>query len=138
MDGEEQGREGGRGAGSAGVGGAGGSAGQADEPQGQRVDRQGGQHMEDEIGQVESAGMIEAPDAIVRGQGEPSQGLVVPGVSGGEHPLESFGAETAERDVMDDVVVVVPIEEAGAQHGQKCREGHDGDDQRRDDPQRGQ
>ena len=85
--------------------------------------------VEYEGGQMIARG-VHAPERVIQAQGQPRHRDVVPHVDGGEHPPELGRAQAAIVRVAQEVVGVVPVEEAGAERGhegsQSAREDQDG------------
>jgi hypothetical protein len=90
--------------------------GQAQQARGHEVEEDGIEHVEGEAGGVVAEG-IHAPERVAEAGGQPAQGLVVAHVEGGEHPAQVRPGEAAEMGIVEEVGVVVPRDEIGAQRG---------------------
>ena len=121
VDGEEGGGQRGRPGsvrGSAGV-----EAAEQSEDQGEEGDGVGG--VEREAGEVVSAG-VEAEGGVLGLEEEPGEGLIGAEPEGACGPGELVRAEAAEGGVLEEVLVVVPVDEAVVECGEEGGEGEQG------------
>ena len=95
--------------------------GQTQQAHGQEVEEGGIEHVEGEAGGVVPEGM-HAPQRVLQAGGEPAQGLVVAHVEGGEHPAQVPPTQTAEMRIVQEIGVVIPGDEIGAQRGPERRQ----------------
>src|ERR1700676_3913960 len=77
--------------------------------QGQGIQDDGVEGIEDEAGEVVSPG-LEVPEDVLDFQDYPGQGLVDADEEGGPGPADLGPAEATERKVLEEVLVVVPVD----------------------------
>ena len=74
---------------------------------------------------------VHPPEGMVDGQGQPGEGLVEAHVERGEHPLQPWPVQAAVVEVVQEVGVVVPVDEAVMEDRPKGKEGRRSDKERR-------
>src|SRR3989338_8163820 len=76
---------------------------------------------------------VHPPDFVIDRVGEPAQRLVRAHMVGGNHPADLFPAKSAEIRIVDEVVYIVPGQEAVFQCRQEGKERSDGNQERQSD-----